>query len=251
MNRRNDHDGDLGHHDLGHHDLGHHDLGHDDGFVLDDDAGEDQWAAPRLRAVGSPMVLDDEDDPAFASAGEHESVGLLRAAIDLITSAPRLPLSSTVRVEPDEVLDLLEAAVDRLPDELRQAKWLLKEREEFLAKVQREADDLLDEARARAERMVQRTEIARQARLTAQHTVDDAEAESRRMRHETEDYIDQKLAQFEIVVGRVMAQVQRGRDKMRITPLPEGRPGDVGHFAEDDATATFFDQDDSGFDLER
>ncbi len=224
----------------------------DEQFVADvdeDNAADGGWGGGvRLRAVVEPQpLLEDDDDPVFASAGEHESVGLLRTAIELVANAPRMPLSSTVRVEPDEILDLLEAAVERLPDELRQAKWLLKEREEFLAKVQREADDLLDEARARVERMVQRTEIARQSRIAAQRIMDEAETESRRMRHETEDYIDQKLAQFEIVVGRVMAQVQKGRDKMRITPLPEGRPGDVGHFAGDDGTATFFDQDETAF----
>jgi benzoyl-CoA-dihydrodiol lyase len=48
------------------------------------------------------------------------------------------------------VLELLDEALQRLPDELRQARWMLKEREEFLAKTQREADDLLEAARARS-----------------------------------------------------------------------------------------------------
>ena len=54
-----------------------------------------------------------------------------------------MPLSASVMINHDEVLDLLDEAIDRLPEELRAARWLLKEREEFLAKVQREADDIL------------------------------------------------------------------------------------------------------------
>src|SRR5436309_1774720 len=72
---------------------------------------------------------------------------LLRRALDTVNAAPKMPLSSTVRLEKDEMVSLLDEAVARLPDELRQARWLLKEREEHLAKVQREADDILSAAR--------------------------------------------------------------------------------------------------------
>ena len=61
----------------------------------------------------------------------------------------------------DEVLELIEEGIARLPEELRSARWLLKEREEFLDKVKREGEDLLEEARSQAERMVQRTEVVR------------------------------------------------------------------------------------------
>ena len=63
----------------------------------------------------------------------------------------------------DEVLELLDEAIVRFPEELRAARWLLKEREEFLAKVRREGDEILEQARARAERMVQRTEVVKAA----------------------------------------------------------------------------------------
>ena len=55
-----------------------------------------------------------------------------------------------------------------LPEELRHARWLLKEREEFLAQARREADDIIEAGRVQAERMVERTEVAREARRVAQ-----------------------------------------------------------------------------------
>ena len=66
-------------------------------------------------------------------------------------------------ISKEEVLELLDEAIERLPEELRAARWLLKEREEFLAKVRHEGDEILDQARARAERMVQRTEVVKAA----------------------------------------------------------------------------------------
>ena len=115
-----------------------------------------------------------------------------------------------------------------MPDELRQARWLLKERDEFLAEKGREADALLEEVRVQAERMVQRTEIVRQANHVAQRILDDANEEARRLRHEAEDYADQKLASFEIVLDRTMKTVQAGREKLQVTPLPKVEIGEGG-----------------------
>ena len=173
---------------------------------------------------------------------------LLRRVIEIVNNAKPMPLSTTVRVEKDEVRELLEDALERLPDELRRARWMLKERDDFLAKTQREADEILEAARVRAERMVQRTDIVRSAAQQARKTVDDAREEARRLRHEADDYCDQKLAAFEIVLERTTKTVQAGREKLRATPPPGpdeemglGHDGDLGASAGmDDA---FFDQD--------
>ncbi len=177
-------------------------------------------------------------------AGDSEI--LLRRVVDLVNAAPKMPLSSTVRLEKDELLELLHEAIQRLPDELRQARWLLKEREEYLAKVQREADDIVAAARERAERIVQRTELVREAQRLSRRIVEDAQEESRRLRHEAEDYCDQKLATFEIVLERTMKTVQAGREKLRVAPLPQGQEGEIGAPpapGELDTGEVFFDQD--------
>jgi F0F1-type ATP synthase membrane subunit b/b' len=165
---------------------------------------------------------------------------ILDQLLDIIAAAKSMPLSSSVMVSREEVTSLLQSAVECLPDELRQARWLLREREEFLAERTREAEALMEEVRAQAERMVQRTEIVRQANAVAQRILDDANDEARTMRHEAEDFCDQKLAGMEIVLDRLTKTVQSGRAKLA-APLVETRtaveelPG-----TEEDG---FFDQD--------
>ncbi len=172
-----------------------------------------------------------------------DSEALLRRIIEIISNAKSMPLSTTVRIERDEVLELLEDASSRLPEELRQARWMLKERTEYLEKVKREGEEILDAARVRAERMVQRTEIVREAQSTAKHTVETARENSRRLRHEAEDYCDQKLASFEIILEKTLKTVQAGREKLRVVPLaPADGPEGLGAGGEDEEDA-FFDQD--------
>jgi hypothetical protein len=169
--------------------------------------------------------IDDEyPEPGQGYVGDAET--LLRRSIDIISTAPTMPLSSSPRIDRDEIIDLLEEALQRLPDELRQARWMLKERQEFVAKTRREADELLEAARVRAERMVQRTEVVRAA-------------ESRRLRHETEDFLDQRLGSFEILLDKLQKTVGAGRQRLSIGAAPLA-PSEV---EEDDPTKGFFDQD--------
>ena len=183
-----------------------------------------------------------ELDASFGAAGQATDVEtILHRVADLVGNARPMPLSASVMINRDEVLELVEEALSRLPEELRAARWLLREREEFLAKVQREGDDILDAARVRAERMVQRTEVVRNAQHTARQLIEEAETESRRLHHEAEDFADQKLAQFEIVLDRTLRTVQAGRARLQAAPLPEGPEGGEEGLYDEPA---FFDQDD-------
>jgi len=193
-------------------------------------------------------ALDDDAEAEAHRAGpdaDADAETLIRHAIDEVAGARAMPLSSSVLVARDELVELLQRALDRLPDEMRQARWLLRERDEFLESRRREADQLLEEVRAQAERMVQRTEIVRQANQVAQRILEDARQEARRLRHEAEDFCDQKLASFEIVLDRTMRIVQSGREKLQATPPPEPPPSAarvVGAGA-DAEESRFFDQD--------
>jgi vacuolar-type H+-ATPase subunit H len=146
---------------------------------------------------------------------------LLRRVIDILEGARTLPLSSSVKLDnKDEVLDLLDEALERLPEECRQARWMLKEKQEFLEQTKREADEILEAARLRAEGMVQRTEIVREAGHSARRLIEEARDESRRLRLEAEDYCDQKLAEFEVVLDRTIKTVAAGRSRLSANPAP-------------------------------
>lgn len=187
--------------------------------------------------------MTDDLDHDEVVGGDVEAI--LHQLLDVVGNARPMPLSASVMVNRDEVLEIIEAALARMPEELRAARWLLREREEFLAKVQREGDDILDAARARAERMVQRAEVVRAAQHTARRLVEDAETESRRLRHEAEDYCDHKLAQFEIVLDRTIKTVQAGRARLHNAPLgeePQPEPRYSGELEQAEEPTEFYDQ---------
>ena len=148
---------------------------------------------------------------------------ILRQLREVVGGARPMPLSASSMVNKDELLGLVDEAIARLPDELRSARWLLKQREEFLDKVRREGDEILELARSRAERLGQRTEVVRTAEQRARHLVETAREETRRMRRETEDYCDQKLASFEALLGSTRDAITQGRRRLQETALDRDR----------------------------
>jgi hypothetical protein len=188
-----------------------------------------------------------------APGGDVEAIlHELRALID---GARPAPLSTQVKIDREEVLDLLDQAIERLPEEVRASRWLLKERDEFLERTQREADDILAAARGQAERMVQRSEVMKAAEAKARRIVENARAEAARQRNEADDFCDKRLAQMETVLERTMTIIASGRAKLR-GPAGEGHPpaaparaGVNGHDHQDrdpvgpEPDSGFFDQD--------
>ena len=168
-----------------------------------------------------------------------EAEELLRRVSDLVAAARPMPLSASAMINKEEVLELLDEAILRLPDELREARWLRKEREEYLAKMRADGDEITEAARARAEQMVQRTEVVKSAEHRARRIIEGAEAEARRLRLECEDFCDHRLASFEVVLERTLKLVASGREKLQATNLAPAPAEPEAELADE----SFFDQD--------
>ncbi|MEO6571941.1 MAG: hypothetical protein ABIO83_10375 [Ilumatobacteraceae bacterium] len=209
-------------------------MSYDDRYDDDDEAAE---------TVHEYDEIDDEyPDPNQGTGYVGDAETWLRRAIDIVANAPTMPLSSSPRIDRDEVVELLDRALASMPDELRQARWMLKERQEFVSKTRREANEMLEAARVQAERMVQRTEVVRAAESRARQVVETAESDSRRLKLETEDFLDQRLASFEILLDKLGKTVGAGRQKLSIGNAA-AHLAVVGMDDEEDPTKGFFDQD--------
>src|SRR5437763_11222128 len=93
---------------------------------------------------------------------------------DLIHNARPVPLTDQVRVDREEIYDLLDQMRATIPEEIKQARWIVKERQEMLAEAKREAERLVKEAREQQARLVANEEITRQAERPAEETVEEA-----------------------------------------------------------------------------
>ncbi len=185
--------------------------------VFDDhDPVDDPFVQPERRVEQAPQHRPTTiTEPAAPEHQVPEVHALLDRAMEIIETARPVPLSTAVKIDADPVLDLLHEAIQRLPDELREARWLLREREEFLNDVQREGDEITEIARSRAQLMVERTEVVKSAEQRAMRIIADAEAQARLMRRETEDFCDARLASLQDILDRTRTVVVTGRTRLQ------------------------------------
>src|ERR1700746_2620266 len=80
---------------------------------------------------------------------------------DLVHNAKAVPLTDQVRIDREEIYDILDQMRATIPEEIKQARWIVKERQEMLAEAKREVDRLLAEAREQAVREASQTEIVK------------------------------------------------------------------------------------------
>lgn len=133
----------------------------------------------------------------------------------IIGEGKNVPLSSSVMIPKDEALALLAALRESIPAEHAQAKALLTDQDAILAEANRQADEVIAQAHARQERMLNKEEVVATANARAHDIVAKAEADAEALKTQADDFCDTKLANFEIVLGKTLKIVSRGREKLR------------------------------------
>jgi hypothetical protein len=133
----------------------------------------------------------------------------------LIEEAKSVPLSSSAVVNRDELLELLAQLKEEVPEEIRQARWMTRDRDELIARARKEAERIIQEAQGQRDRLLSRTEIVHAAQREGERIIDEAKEKGARVRLEAEDYVDQKLAAFEILLNKTLHTVARGREQLQ------------------------------------
>jgi len=134
---------------------------------------------------------------------------------ELIDSGRNVPFSGSKVVDPEKVYELIDEIRAQFPDELKQARWIVKERQEMLEEAEKEANRVLEEAKSRAEAIASEQEIVKLAEQQRADILDDARAREREIRLGAEDYADEMLANLEVNLGKLLTAVQRGRDRLQ------------------------------------
>ena len=134
---------------------------------------------------------------------------------ELVRNAKHVPLSREVRVDKEELSDLIDEMRATIPEEIKEARWIVKERQELLAAAEREAERILSEAHERQIQLVIEHDLIRQAELASEDIIDDARAEEREIRLGAEDYADEILSTLERNLSKFIASIQRGRERLQ------------------------------------
>ncbi|MGW3339257.1 cell division initiation protein [Streptomyces sp. NPDC001009] len=151
--------------------------------------------------------------------------------VSAVSGARSMPMSASCVVNRAELLALLEEVRQALPGSLEQAQELIGGREQMVEQARQEAERIIETARAERGSLIAGTEVARHSQAEADRILTEARAEAEQVRAEADDYVDSKLANFEVVLTKTLGSVGRGREKL----LGTGPGLDEHGYADEDA----------------
>ncbi|WP_055493520.1 ATP synthase F0 subunit B [Streptomyces sp. TP-A0356] len=134
--------------------------------------------------------------------------------VAMVTSARSMPMSASCVINRAELLSMLEEVRAALPDSLAQAQELIVDREQMVERARQEAERIIEHAHAERGSLVSGTEVARRSQDEADRILTEARQEAEDIRAEADDYVDSKLANFEVVLTKTLGSVGRGREKL-------------------------------------
>ncbi|WP_299533618.1 cell division initiation protein [uncultured Streptomyces sp.] len=134
--------------------------------------------------------------------------------VGTVGNARSMPMSASCVINRAELLALLEEVREALPDSLAHAQELIGGREQMAEQARQEAERIIESARAERAQLIADTEIVRHAQGEADRILSEARREADEVRAEADEYVDSKLANFEVVLTKTIGSVDRGREKL-------------------------------------
>ncbi|MFI8877672.1 cell division initiation protein [Streptomyces sp. NPDC055243] len=134
--------------------------------------------------------------------------------VEAVGSARSMPMSASCVVNRADLLSMLEEVRQALPGSLAQAQELIGGREQLVEQARQEADRIIESAHAERGSLISDTEVARNSQGEAARILAEARQAADEVRVEADDYVDSKLANFEVVLTKTLGSVGRGREKL-------------------------------------
>lgn len=134
---------------------------------------------------------------------------------EMVEDARSFPgFGNSAMVDRDAAFDLIDQMRQTIPEELKQARWIVKERQSMLDEARSESDRIIQQAREEAEKLTSEQEVLKQAEKQGADIVEDSRRREREVRLGAEDYADDVLGNLEGNLGKLLDAVQRGRARL-------------------------------------
>ncbi len=137
--------------------------------------------------------------------GTAEILYVLDQLEDMVGISKRVPFSNKVMVEEEHFLDLVEQLRIAIPNEVKQAQRVVRDRERIIAEAQMEAARIVEAARSRAEYLISENGVLNEARQRSEEILEQAEERKKRELGEIDVYA---IEQF----NHVAQAIQDGLD---------------------------------------
>ena len=139
---------------------------------------------------------------------------------DLIEDSTKVPLTGKVLVGDDVIFDFIDRIRTALPEEIRQAKWINKERDKILDDARAEAGRIYEEGKKEIAKLAEETEVIQIANERAKEIVEQAKNVAQEIRGGAMEYASDLLRNLQGSLEKSLDHVKKGVEELK-TPAPK------------------------------
>lgn len=140
---------------------------------------------------------------------------LLENLEELVENSKKVPFTNRIMIDQEDILDVVKEIRLKLPEDLKQAKWVREERERILEEAKKEADDVVKEAENRIISMIDEHEITKKAYEQKNQIMESANENSRQITQGAKEYADNILADLEGKLEKVLKEIAQDRKELK------------------------------------
>lgn len=144
-----------------------------------------------------------------------EILSILETLEDLVEKSVNVPFSGKCIVDKEEMLEIIKEIRLKLPDDIKQAKWVKEERQRILLDAQKEANNIIKDAENKIASLVDEHEITKQAYEQATEIVASAQKNAREIRLGTREYADNVLNKVEEILLDTVDVIKANRGELK------------------------------------
>jgi len=144
-----------------------------------------------------------------------EFLGLIDVLEEQVVNAGKIPMSGKCMLDREELLDIIRALKERVPEDVKQAIKIKEERQNILVDAKKEANNILKEAESRYQMMVDESEITKKANEKADQIIETAKNKAKEIRVGTHDYVDNLLGTLEGILTDKLNTVREDRNSLK------------------------------------
>lgn len=144
-----------------------------------------------------------------------EILSILETLEDIIEKSVSVPFSGKCIVDREEILEIIKEMRLKLPEDMKQAKWVKDERQRILLEAQKEANNVIKDAENKISSLVDEHEITKKAYEQANEIVSNAQKNAREIRMGTREYADSILNKVEEILKDTLSVIETDREELK------------------------------------
>lgn len=130
---------------------------------------------------------------------------------DILNNGTRVPFSSRVMVEEEDLLAVVDQLRLSLPQELKQARKVVQDRQKIITDAQAQADSIVTTARSRAEYFLTEQGLTNEAKVRSEEMLRKAKENVKRVTGEVDVYALGMISELETLLQDQLDRIQHAK----------------------------------------